>query len=528
MKSKYIIFITGLICVFNFSGCEKFLVHDHPTDISDADWWQTEQNATNALNSIYAGIPHGFHGRQIAFLDALSDNLVQRQSARGNYEAYVKGLQNSSWDKSLHIYRDNYKNIRRANRFLENIDRVVMDYALKTRYKYEARALRAYYYYELLVLFGGVPLVTHSVNPANADYARNTYQEVYDFVLSELTETAEFLPNIYSNIDRSRVASGRSWAIICRLALFNHDYQTAKIAAKKIIDSKVYRLHNSGVRNGYQDLFLYSGESNGERVYFSNGGAAQVWTTLVPPSQGGKNVLSPTQSIVDAYETKQGKTIQELGPDSLAIYRKNPNYKNNRDPRLIYSIMLPNDRFMTSILNPFDQSPNNKDRIGESYSTFTGYWVKKYIDERDKEGVRGLDFTIIRYSEVLLSYVETLIETGDWTNPDVINYLNQVRNRAGMPSVNVSVYNSQEKLRELVRRERRVELAFEGVRYFDIRRWGIFEEVMNGQVYGAYDPNTGDFVKVEVRKASKDRDFFWPIPLEEMLANKNMVQNPNY
>ncbi|MNL43290.1 SusD family protein [compost metagenome] len=73
-----------------------------------------------------------------------------------------------------------------------------------------------------------------------------------------------------------------------------------------------------------------------------------------------------------------------------------------------------------------------------------------------------------------------------------------------------------------------MELAFEGVRYFDIRRWGIFEEVMNGQVYGAYDPNTGDFVKVEVRKASKDRDFFWPIPLEEMLANKNMVQNPNY
>ncbi len=529
MKSKQFIYVLGLVCMFSFSSCEEFLTHDHPTDISDEDWWLTQKNATDALQSIYAGIPHGFHGRKVAFLDALSDNLVQRQSAYGHYEDYVKGIQNSSWDIALHIYRDNYRNIRRANRFLANIDRVVMeDYALKTRYTYEARALRAYYYYELLVLFGGVPLVTTPLSPAHADISRNTYQEVYDFVLSELTEAANFLPARYSTVDQNRIASGRSWAIISRMALFSGEYETAKMAAKKIIDSKIYGLHKSSVINGYRNLFLYTGEQNGERVYFSASGSREVWNTLVPQSQGGKTVLSPTQSIVDAYETRQGKTIQELGPDSLDIYRKNPNYKGNRDPRLGYSVMLPGDKFMTSTLDPFDTSPGNRDRIGESYSTFTGYWVKKYVDDRDKAGTRNLDFTIIRYAEILLTYVESLIETGEWNHPDVIRYLNEIRNRVGMPDVNTAVYDSEEKIRELVRRERRVELAFEGVRYFDIRRWGIFEDVMNGTVEGAYNPNTQEFVKVEVRKASKDRDYFWPIPLEEMLANPNMEQNPNY
>jgi hypothetical protein len=99
------------------------------------------------------------------------------------------------------------------------------------------------------------------------------------------------------------------------------------------------------------------------------------------------------------------------------------------------------------------------------------------------------------------NYVESLIELGDYSNPDVVKYLNEIRNRAAMPNVDVTVYNTEDKLRELVRRERRVELAFEGVRYYDIRRWGIFEQVMNGQVLGAINPNTNAPVNVEVRSA---------------------------
>jgi hypothetical protein len=139
-----------------------------------------------------------------------------------------------------------------------------------------------------------------------------------------------------------------------------------------------------------------------------------------------------------------------------------------------------------------------------------------------------LDFMIVRYAEVLLDYAESLVELGDWQNPDVVDCLDQIRERAGMPDVNTAEYNSQQKMRELVRRERTIELAFEGQRYFDIRRWGIANEVMNGTVYGATNPETGQVTVVEDRKYDPNRDSLWPIPLGELNANPNMVQNPGY
>lgn len=124
-------------------------------------------------------------------------------------------------------------------------------------------------------------------------------------------------------------------------------------------------------------------------------------------------------------------------------------------------------------------------------------------------------------------YVEGLVESGEWQHADVVRYLNMIRNRAGMPDVDKARYNTQDKLRELVRRERRIELAFEGQRLFDIRRWKIGEQVMNGPVYGAVPPDSDSPVLVENRIFS-DRDYYWPIPIAEINANPNMIQNPGW
>lgn len=528
MKKKYC-YILSAVFVLSFSSCEDFLTHDHPTSVSDDEWWNTESDATAALASVYVGIPHGSSGRQTQFLSALSDDAVARQSTRGDYEAFVKGLQSPSWDKSHHIWQDNYKTIRRAARFLENVDRVYMDETLKTRYKYEARALRAYYHMELLMLFGGVPIVTTAVKPNESSLSRNTKEQVYNFVVSELTEAANNLPAEYDNQNRTRISSGICWALISRLALFHHKYEDAKGAARNVMNLGVYELYKStNFRNSYPDLFKYAGELNKERIFFRESGSTGAWTTFAPKGIGGQTVISPTAAIVNSFETKQGKTIWELGPDSAAIYQRNPNYKNNRDPRFAASVLLPGQEFMTNVLDPFNSNPNNSDRIGDQYSTATGFWVNKYLDPLDRNGTRALDYMIIRYAEILLNYVEALVEGGDWNHPDVVKYLNDIRNRAGMPDVDRTKYNSQEKMRELVRRERQVELAFEAVRYFDIRRWGIFEDVMNGPVYGAVSPETGEPVTVEVRIAKANRDFYWPIPQGEVFANPNMEQNPNY
>ena len=212
----------------------------------------------------------------------------------------------------------------------------------------------------------------------------------------------------------------------------------------------------------------------------------------------------------------------------MEIDKRHPNYNNNRDPRITASILLPGEVFGGQTLKPFDSDVLNPDRIGADGSTLTGYWIKKYLDVKDRQGTRNLEYILLRYAEVLLNYVEGLIETGRHNDPDVIKYLNMIRSRAGMPNVDVSVYNSQDKLRELVRRERQAELAFEGQRFYDIRRWGITNDVMNGVVYGATNPETGETYVVETRTYNPNRDLFYPIPQNEMVTNENMVQNPGY
>jgi hypothetical protein len=134
---------------------------------------------------------------------------------------------------------------------------------------------------------------------------------------------------------------------------------------------------------------------------------------------------------------------------------------------------------------------------------------------------------LYRYAGVLLTYVEALVESGQWNHPDVVKYLNEIRNRAGMPNVNTTVYNNEAKMRELYRRERRVELAFEGFRLFDIRRWHIGEQVMNGPVSGATNPANGQTVIVESRTFS-EKHYLWPIPQRELDGNSLMTQNPGY
>ncbi|NIG54601.1 RagB/SusD family nutrient uptake outer membrane protein [Chitinophaga sp. Cy-1792] len=518
-----------IIALFLLTSCEKFLTHDDPTSVTDASWWKTEANATGALGSVYAGLPGGSDGRQLMFLSALSDEAVARQDTRGAYELYAKGLQNSTWDVALMVWRDDYKDIRRASRFLENVDRCYMDSALRARYKNEARAMRAYYHMELLMFFGGIPIVTTSVEPLKSELKRNTEQEVYDFIVKELTECAPNLPDTYNSNEAWRISSGVCYALISKLALFYGKYDLMKSSARAVIDQGVYGLYkstNSKV-NSYAELFTYAGELNKERIFFKDAGCSGAWNTFAPAGVGGKTVVSPTNVVIDNFETLQGKTLAELPTDSQAIYHKTPNYKNNRDPRLVAAVLLPDQVYQGDTLRPF--ASTGSDKIGLQFSTNTGFWVNKYLDPKDRNASsKTLDYMIIRYAEVLLNYVEALVELGDWQNPDVLSYINQIRNRAGLASVDPAKYNSQAALRVLIRRERMSELCFEGARFFDIRRWNIFKDVMTGEVYGAVDPGTGLPTPVESRNCDPLRDMRFPIPMSEILANPNMVQNDRY
>lgn len=538
MKTRLIYFLTALT-LLGTCGCQDFLERNNPTATTDEKWWNLQTDLDNALNNIYLGVTPGVivnrnsipHAMSRVHLTGATDESVFRANY-SDWEVFTLGRATSSSTIPLDIYRFRYQSIRNASRFLENYKKAfVQDPLLKERYAAEARALRAWYHLELFTLYGPIPIIDHSLPPSEQFASRNTQEEVTRFIISELDAAAAVLPTQYANTEAFRVTKGACYAMQLSLYMFLNDYKNAAVTAKKIIDSKIYELYyNSDPKaNHYGSLFLYAGTVNKERIFICKEGQRQAFQRLGPKGLGGANSTnSPTASIVNTYETKQGKTLQELGSDSMAIYAKDPNYRNNRDPRLAATILLPGETFLGRKMDPF--STTSIDLIGQTQSTQTGYWIKKWVDAQDisRQSAGFLDFAVIRYAEILLSYAEALVETGDWQNPEVAASINQIRKRAGMPNVDTKVYNSQAKMREFIRRERQIELAFEGQRFYDIRRWKIGEQVLNGTVYGAIDPSTGKPVVVEQRKFDPSRDYLWPIPIIEINANKNMVQNPNW
>src|SRR5699024_5645799 len=176
--------------------------------------------------------------------------------------------------------------------------------------------------------FGRIPIVTHALTPKENHLSRDSVDKVYDFIMSELQICADSLPKTYDNANNWRITRGVCLALTSRLALYYHHYDVARDAAKEIIDNGPYELYQSEDpnANSYAELFTYAGELNKERIFFSHNGCSNAWTTFAPFGIGGEVHVAPTAAMVNMYETKQGKTLSELGSDSLNIYEKHPNY----------------------------------------------------------------------------------------------------------------------------------------------------------------------------------------------------------
>jgi hypothetical protein len=243
---------------------------------------------------------------------------------------------------------------------------------------------------------------------------------------------------------------------------------------------------------------------------------------------GGWSEVVPVQSLVDAYECTDGKTISES-----PLYNPLMPFAN-RDPRLDMTIVVPG-----GVLNGVTidiTKPNSADGLGKNNASYSGYYYKKYIPATINGGWDGNstnDIIILRYAEVLLTYAEAKIELNQ-IDRSVYDAINLIRGRASVNMPDVTTGKTQAALREILRRERRVEFAIEEHRLFDIRRWEIADEVMPGNVYGIrnyWNPERSDFgqhVLVENRQFNPARDYLWPIPQSEVDLNENLVQNPEW
>ncbi|HVI48236.1 MAG TPA: RagB/SusD family nutrient uptake outer membrane protein [Chitinophaga sp.] len=525
MKNK--ILYTILSASLLATACQKDYLAKTPTDTySNGSLWSSEKDATAALNGCYAGWENDIN---ILYMDAVSDNT---------YSQFM-------WDKLQHLgngtatpadpnvlNRWDYTTIQKCNWFLANIDQVKMDDQLKKRFKGEARFLRAYQYFIMSQLYGDVPLVTKSLTTAEAQAVSSTAaKDVRKFVTNELAAITADLPEKYSGSDVGRITKGATLSLKARIELYDKNY-AACIADCKQIMGLGYSLYPS-----YTDLFRIAFENNDEvilDVQYKANDLPNGDIGIMPSSGfGGWSSLSPTQALVDAYEMANGKTID----DPASGYNPDDPY-TNRDPRLTASIVYPGQKYEDKYYNSIDAS--SPDYYNNNNNSPTGYIEKKFtshLSDFPDMWNTGLNMIVIRYAEVLLTYAEAQIESGVIDNT-VYDAIDAVRKRAGMPVIDRAVYNSQDKLRTLVRRERRVELALEGLRWFDIQRWQIGPAVRNGEVYGTrlgtVDPNsgklslTGDHVQVETRLFNPGRDYLWPVPQKERDLNKTLGQNPGY
>lgn len=517
-KYIFLIMITIGFCL----SCDKDLLETVPNDrISNDVFWETEEDARLAANAVYLWLD----GTNIFLWGAISDIGHVNQ-----YNAFVNDLVRGIHDATTPVFESEWANayggIYAANRFLLEVDQVEADPDNIASMKAEVRTLRAWYYLRLVSLYGGVPLVTVPIDlETGLTLNRENAETIWNFIEQELTEAAVDLPSTRPSAEAGMITKGAALALKARAMLFNSEYRKAADAAKAVMDLGVYSLYPS-----YEDLFSYEAESNSEVImekgFLAGTYSNSVFNLMAPYSQKSSlNWYVPTQTLVDMYQTDEGMEIT----DPNSSYNINAPY-TNRDPRLRYSLIVAQDSLPSGthfFPGPFSGSP---DAINSSFrASRTGYTLRKYVnfEDYDTPMENGINITLLRYAEVLLTYAEAKIELNE-IDASVYEAINMIRQRPDVNMPPIEMGKTQEEMREIVRNERTVELAFEGLRYFDIRRWGIAEEVLNGKIYGFIRNGIPSELPSFERGFRPDRDYLWPIPFDEILLNPNLEQNPGY
>ena len=513
---KYITGISILLFIFVLPACEKGFDLIPKGSVSEAIYWQRESDAELAVNASYNYVD----GFGLLDLEATTDIGYHASSSAGYFYDVAAGLIDPTNNDISDMWEDYYRGVRRANDVITNIDLVKTGDPVKlARLKGEARFLRAYYYTQLTGLWGGVPLILTPLN-INEHIGTTDKGTIVAFILTELTDiiTSNALPKSYSSKDIGRATHGAALALKARVALHNGMFDVARDAAKAVMDLGVYELYPN-----YGQLFMYAGKNSKEVIFdrqYAVGGGVHNAFGFSAASIGGSSDVEPVRTLLKKYEYKG--PVNPLDP------------YENLDPRWGFTVFYTGQPCGGAIYNSWPNSTTPDRLSGSEWATDYGFNLKKYIDyDRDKANpaVGSINFILIRYADVLLMYAEAKIELNQ-IDQSVYDAINAVRQRTSVEMPPIAAGKTQAQLRALVRNERVVELAFEGLRIFDVNRWQIGAEkagVVEGMDYK--DAVTGEWKILNRgynRSFRADRDYLWPIPREEIEINEKVTQNPNY
>jgi hypothetical protein len=572
-KINLIILAFSMVLILS---CNKDYLNRFPeSDPNSATYYSTADQLTLAVNAAYLNLVYQQDGFPYQMqLEGTSDLVWQRPATDAQTIGLGQHTSNTTMIRT--IWTQSYIGIGRCNALLENMIKAksVTTAAQYSRIEGEAKFLRAYYYGTLISLYGDVPLVVKSMPTEESYLARTPKAEVLNAIFSDLDSAAAKLPLSYTGTDIGRATKTSALAFKSRIALYNAKWDVAAAASKAVIDLGYHALYPN-----YRNLFMYVGENSRESILAFDY-KLTIRTNAAPQNNQARNSsgfsgLIPTRALADSYECTDGLTI-----DKSTLYSTADPFKN-RDPRMRQTLLGDGDTWfgaggitfnMTfhpdsttcSRYTPsFAKIPNLE--VTNAFSSYSGFIMKKYLDPQDiaVPNQSELAFMLIRYAEVLLNYAEAKIELNQ-IDASVLDAINLVRARGyGVAATQTTLYpaiktTNQTELRAIVRRERKIELAGEGLRVFDIRRWNIAEKVMNGILFGkamnkaiyyslpkpTLDENSspdytsftsllsvvGNFKIMDNPRVFKSNNLLWPIPQAELDVNKNpgFKQNPGY
>ena len=534
--SRRLTFVTVFLLLLT-SGCQNGFLDENPLDaISEGIFWNSTEDCYQALMGIYST----YAERTAERINNLDKSMIWMSSFAG-YSSW----RTFDWTRGIEIqathgaittmWRKLYIQISRANYFLDNIGKADMPAEEKAQMTAEVRFLRAFSYFWLSQMYGNVPMPTHTLT---FDEANNIGQvsekEVREFILSELSAIAGDLPLAHSATEKGRIEKGAALALKGRVLLAEKRWADAAETYREIMNLGRYEIDPR-----FKQLFITEGENNQEFIfvnkYMENEfGEAMSQHTIRSSLYGGFNACNLFQHFLDEFPMKDGKSIGES-----ALYNPQKPFEN-RDPRLYETVLITGYSLVNGEV--FQGDPVTIARTGQTGANITGYILQKFWD-RSFTGNRqyyGADYPQIRYAEILLSRLEAELEAGNPVTQALLDEtINRIRKRpaVGMPEVTET---DPSRLREIIRRERVVELGFEGgIEYFDMRRWGTLREMVDREYYGM--KMTDDPAHYEgIHKINKDGylvigsqrfydfNYLWPIPLTELDVNSNLKQNPGY
>ncbi|MXV13778.1 RagB/SusD family nutrient uptake outer membrane protein [Hufsiella ginkgonis] len=544
---------TSLIAVLAFAflqACTKN--EDIPLEqrTEDVIYDKTDINgvyAEQALTNIYTFLPKGFNRVGNAFLDAATDDAVASDLVSNNINLLSKGTQ-SSTQTADEAYATNYGGIYRANLFLSKIDIVPVLTTTKQYWKAEARFLRAMFYFELAKRYGGVPLIGDKVLTPddNAALPRNTYDQVVQYIVTECDAVSPLLQK--EPVTQSgRATQGAALALKSRVLLYaasplnnpGNDpakWTAAAAAAKAVIDLNYYALNSSFVAAfvNRADKEVILGFQQAKNSNLERANAPIGYTTDLYASTG---TTSPTQELVDAFPMNNGQAINAAGSG----YNAATPYAN-RDPRFNATIFYNGAQWLGRAVQTYEGGSDKPNTAVTQ--TKTGYYLRKFLPDLSTASNYGLvdhNFSIFRYAEMLLNYAEAINESGDVLANRTIAYtqLTNIRKRAGITAGAGSLYGlkanmTQAEMRDAIRLERRIEMAFEEQRFWDVRRWKTaatdFNKILHGMKITMTAPGifTYQVVSVEPIVFIAPRMYLYPFAFPELQANPALTQNPGW